>query len=93
MIRNEEPSRGYSYVGKRVGDEVRSGVVEICPNCKSRALIKDVNKWRNTGAGLICDVCAGTKSGRIAANDNYEILKVKSNNEVVLPERFKQERK
>jgi hypothetical protein len=89
-VEEEKLSRGYSYVGKRVGDEVRYGVVEICPKCKSRMLIKDVNKWRNTGAGLICDICAGTKNGRIVANDNYEVLKVKSKYEVELPERLKQ---
>ena len=82
-------SRGYLFVGKRVGDWVRWGVVEICPNCKSRTLINDVNKWRLTGAGLICDICAGTKPGRIVANDNYEVLTVKSNYEVELPERLK----
>ena len=89
MIPKEESSRGYSYVGKRVGDEIRDGVVEICPKCKSRMLIKDVNKWRNTGAGLICNVCSGTKPGRIVANDNHEVLKLKSKYEIELPKRFK----
>jgi hypothetical protein len=91
MSPNKETTYCYSYVGKRVGDKIKSGVIEICPKCKSRIQIKDVNKWRNTGAGLICNVCSGTKPGQIVANDNYEVLKLKSKYEVELPERFKTE--
>jgi hypothetical protein len=52
-------------------------------------LVGDILKWRNTGAILICNVCAGTKAGRIVANDNYEILKIGPGHRVVIPERFK----
>lgn len=89
-MEEEKLSRGYSIVGKRVGSDIKGTVVLICPNCNQRTLVTNVSKWRNTGAGLICDVCAGTKTGRIVANDNYEVLKVKSHYEVQLPERLKQ---
>jgi hypothetical protein len=89
MSPNKETTYCYSYVGKRVGDKIKSGVIEICPKCKSRIQINDVNKWRNTGAGLICNVCSGAKPGEIVANDNYEVLKLKSKYKVETPERFK----
>ena len=89
-MEKENLSREYSIVGKRVGSNIKGTFIHTCHNCNERTLVTNVNKWRNTGAGLICDVCAGTKPGCIVANDNYEILKVKSNYEVELPERLKQ---
>ena len=84
--------REYSYVGKQVGNDITAGEILPCPKCNTRTLIKDVRKWRLTGAGLICNVCAGVKHGRIVANDNYEVLEVRSGGIVVLPERFRGER-
>ncbi|GEM_PF-4678025 len=89
MTQNEETVYCYAYVGKRIRDEIKYGVIELCPKCKSRTIIQDVNKWRNTGAGLICNVCSGAKPGQIVANDNYEVLKLKSKYKVEIPDRFK----
>jgi hypothetical protein len=85
MLKNEGQGRGYSYVGKRVRKEFTYGVIQKCPNCKARIAIKNVHKWRSTGAGLICNVCANTKPDRIVANDNYEVLKVTPDYKVILP--------
>jgi hypothetical protein len=51
LKQNEKTIYCYSYVGKRVGDKI--------------------------------------KSGEIVANDNYEVLKLKSKYKVETPERFK----
>ena len=91
ILKNEDCMRGYSYVGKQVRNDVTGGVIEKCSKCNTRILIKDVRKWRLAGAGLICNICAGVKPGRVVTNDNYEVLKVKSNGSVVLPERLKKE--
>ena len=89
MLKDEGPGRGYSYVSKQVSNFITVGLFQKCPNCKARTKVTNVRKWQFTGAGLICNVCANTKPNRIVANDNYEVLKVKSKYRVVLPERLK----
>ena len=88
-LQYKDHTRGYSYVGKQIGNDIPGKEIQRCPKCNAKVLIRDVRKWRNTGAGLICDVCAGVKPGKIVANDNYEVLKVNSDHSVVLPERLR----
>jgi hypothetical protein len=90
MLKDEGQGCGYLYVGKQVTNDIAKGEsIHKCPNCKASTVIKNVRKWRSTGAGLICDVCANTKPNCIVADDNYEVLKVKSDYRVVLPKRLK----
>ena len=90
MLKDCDWGRGYSYVGKQVGNNCTEGLIQQCNCCKAPTLIRDVQKWRSTGAGLICHICSGVKPGNIVADDNYEILKVIDKNQVLLPKRLKE---
>ena len=92
ILKDANGTRGYSYVGKKIENTVARGEIQKCPKCNENTLIKDVRMWRSTGAGLICDICAGVKCGRIVANDNYEVLKVRSDFSVELSEHLKKKR-
>lgn len=89
ILKNLEWGYGYLYVSRRVDNDFPAGVKHTCPNCGSTMLIRDVRKWRSTGAGLICNICSGAKPGQIVSNDNYEVLKIGPNNNVIIPTRLK----
>jgi len=54
--------------------------------------VTDMVKWRNTGAGAMCEVCAGpgAKLGSIIADDNLEVIPLNRNQRPQLPDRAKQ---
>jgi hypothetical protein len=60
---------------------------DSCPTCEQPMRIPDANKWRMTGSGLICNLCAQAKPNSIVAADSLEILQVRASYNVELPER------
>lgn len=96
-----EPSWEYSYVGMRLDAPacfllklhrkllryLMMSVEKECPRCGEKMVVINNHVWRMTGAGLICELCAGAKYGSIVAEDNLEILRIGKNYEPILPER------
>ena len=72
------PNRGFKETLVQKFIRLFGALVEICPFCKKEMIIQNANKWRQSGASLICDLCADRKADSVVDNKTREYVELDS---------------